>query len=289
MKTRIRPNILKISVLCWGFSALSCQSTHEELSQPDPNPNHSAYVPYRSLTIEEVIPSDDIKMTSTQTFECSAGKLTNYTGKQTYERFEFELTNHSSIVYKDNEAILTDASQTVSTYTLNPYGYATRCIRQEAGGDKRTYTFSYIIDPQDKHYLQEINEMLSDEKIFSHLTIERDKNYSISSIRQEINDQVSTYQFTTDESKETENTSEIPHPFLVEIHPLSMHLEALYGKLLGEPCPYMKRQVIPGENEHVTFDFSLNKEAWFTSCKITTTRNTQKYTRNISYSFISNE
>lgn len=276
-------NILS-AVICL-LGSISCTSDTEE---PFVNPeNGPTGIPYHSLTIQELMPSDEIRVVLTQTFECTAGRLSNYIGKQTYESYDFELINQSTILYKDNQAIVTNANQAISTYTLNPYGYATQCIRQEVGGEERIYTFDYITDAGNRHYLKEIKEVLSNGQTYSQIVIERDNDYSISAISQQIDTYKQQFQCINSKEIETVNTSQIPHPFLVEIHPLSMHLEALYGKLLGEPCPTMKQQILPeGTAENVTYDFSSNTEGWFTSCQITTNREGKKYIRKISYSFI---
>lgn len=288
---RIHRFHINIPIIIWLFCALSCHTDHEDIDKSEEDEKIiQPTLPYQSLTIKEVMPSDAQNMTLTQTFDCTEGKLTGYTGKQTYAPFDFELTNHSTILYKDNQAIVTNEDNAISTYTLNTYGYATQCIRQEGGGDERTYTFYYEIGSENKHYLKEINEILPDGQSFSSIKIERDDNHSISSIRRQIETNVQNYRTVGDIGEEKKNLSEIPHPFLVESHPLSMHQEALYGKLLGEPCPMMKKQIKPDNSEeNVTYEFSNDKEGWFTSCKITTIRDKEKYTRNITYSFISNE
>ena len=68
--------------------------------------------------------------------------------------------------------VITDEAGTVSTYTLNDKGYATTCTSQDMAGNTRTYTFSYLINTEDKYYLENITEKLDDGKEYSFITID---------------------------------------------------------------------------------------------------------------------
>ena len=120
-----------------------------------------------------MIESDAQPVTATHTYLYnSAGRLTGYTGKQSFTAGDelFEIENTTTVEYKDHQAVITDEAGTVSTYTLNDKGYATTCTSQDMAGNTRTYTFSYLINTEDKYYLENITEKLDDGKEYSFIT-----------------------------------------------------------------------------------------------------------------------
>ena len=122
-----------------------------------------------------MIESDAQPVTATHTYLYnSAGRLTSYTGKQSFTAGDelFEIENTTTVEYKDHQAVITDEAGTVSTYTLNDKGYATTCTSQDMAGNTRTYTFSYLINTEDKYYLENITEKLDDGKEYSFITID---------------------------------------------------------------------------------------------------------------------
>lgn len=256
-------------------------TTEEEKSEPEKGSDSS--ILYSELSIKEVMPSDAQTVTLTQTFKYDNGKLTSCQNIQSYTAIEtFELSNQTTVTYEGNQIKVTDESGNVSIYTLNEYGYATYCIRNEGTSNERKYRFSYDIRQNNQHYLTQIEEYLSDNTMYAKIILKHTDN--IINITQHIDSSIQIYIAGTPKST---NIVGIPHPFLIELHPLSMHITALYGRWLGEPYAMMFTQIVPeGNEERVDYIFETDTEGWFTKCQITTKRtNYYQHTRNISYTY----
>lgn len=222
----------------------------------------------------------------------SAGRLTGYTGKQSFTAGDelFEIENTTTVEYKDHQAVITDEAGTVSTYTLNDKGYATTCTSQDMAGNTRTYTFSYLINTEDKYYLENITEKLDDGKEYSFITIDY-SNFRALRIQQKVDTFEHNSTATTPSGNEIANISEIPSLFITDMYPLSMHAVAIYGKILGEPANYLITQLIPDSNgeseETTTYTYTLDNRGIVTSCHavVRHIRNgyEQDYTRTVNY------
>lgn len=240
-------------------------------------------IPYKSLRVQEIIPSDANTITLTQTFNYIDNKLVTFNNVQSYMAVEpYELVNETTLSYQDNKVTVTDGFNNVSVYTLNEYGYATHCVRNQGLADERYYLFEYYINDDHWHYLTQIEEYLPDDKLYSKINFEPiDKFMKIS---QQIDSSIQYY--IANSSEVVRNLSAIPHPFLIQLHPLSMHEAALYGRLLGEPYSEMITQIKPeGNEENLSIAFKSDDEGWFTNSQITTSRQNYKHTRNISYTY----
>lgn len=192
--------------------------------------------------------------------------------------------------YKDHQAVITDEAGTISTYTLNDKGYATTCTSQDMAGNTRTYTFSYLINTEDKYYLENITERLDNGKEYSSITIDYN-NFRALRIQQKVDAFEHNSMATTPSGDEIANISEIPSLFITDMYPLSMHAVAIYGKILGEPANYLITQLIPDSNgeseETTTYTYTLDNRGIVTSCHavVRHIRNgyEQDYTRAVNY------
>lgn len=157
---------IMFSLLLLGGLA-ACSDDNNGSDTPEPEPSTYPTTPFSKIELKEVIESDAQPVTATHTYLYnSAGRLTGYTGKQSFTAGDelFEIENTTTVEYKDHQAVITDEAGTVSTYTLNDKGYATTCTSQDMAGNTRTYTFSYLINTEDKYYLENITEKLDDGK-----------------------------------------------------------------------------------------------------------------------------
>lgn len=164
---------IMFSLLLLGGLA-ACSDDNNGNDTPEPEPSTYPTTPFSKIELKEVIESDAQPVTATHTYLYnSAGRLTGYTGKQSFTAGDelFEIENTTTVEYKDHQAVITDEAGTVSTYTLNDKGYATTCTSQDMAGNTRTYTFSYLINTEDKYYLENITEKLDDGKEYSFITI----------------------------------------------------------------------------------------------------------------------
>ena len=227
-------------------------------------------------------------VTTTQTYSYNQGKVTDFTTLQTYTVAgeKAGMKSVTTITYNDNhQAIVTDDYGNVSTYTFNDKGYATKCVRQEAV-TTRTYTFSYLINTENKYYLKKITESLDEGKIYSSIDIDYE-SYRTLRITQKVDTHKQKYTATTSSGNEIANLSEIPCLFLAEMYPMSLHSAALYGKLLGEPLETLITQIIPdgntGNNETTHYSYKTNNEGIITSCNETIKSGNANYDRTINY------
>lgn len=229
----------------------------------------------------------DPPVTTTHTYAYKAGRISSYTTKQTLFVVEpIEMQTTINVSYINRQAIVADEFGNTSTYSLDDNGYAVSCIRKEAGGITRTYTFSYFTNSENKYYLENITEKLDDGKIYATVDIDYSNSKSL-----QINMHVDTYDqiYTaiTPASNEIKNISEIPCLFLAELYPLSMHSTALYGKLLGEPFETLITEIIPNgnseNNETTTYTYKLDRRGIVTSCKETINNQGQDFKRTVNY------
>ena len=282
-------NLIGISILVLSTFSACSDETESIIEEPPTLDNGTESeekdsVPtflYTTLSVKEEKPSDAQTITLTQTFNYKENKLNSFQSVQSYTAVEpFELKNETTISYQNNKAIITDGYNT-SIYLLNEFGYATQCIRNEGRSDERKYIFKYALNEYNWHYLNQIEEYLSDGKLYSKVILEPNEEGIM--ITQEIESFKQNY--ITNTSNDI-NISGIPHPFLVDLHPLSMHTAALYGRLIGEPSLNMITKVTPeGSEENVGYSFEKNDEGWFTSCKITTINEKYRHTRKINYNY----
>lgn len=260
---------IMFSLLLLGGLA-ACSDDNNGNDTPEPEPSTYPTTPFSKIELKEVIESDAQPVTATHTYLYnSAGRLTSYTGKQSFTAGDelFEIENTTTVEYKDHQAVITDEAGTVSTYTLNDKGYATTCTSQDMAGNTRTYTFSYLINTEDKYYLENITEKLDDGKEYSFITIDY-SNFRALRIQQKVD---------TFEHNSTAT--------------LSMHAVAIYGKILGEPANYLITQLIPDSNgeseETTTYTYTLDNRGIVTSCHavVRHIRNgyEQDYTRTVNY------
>ncbi|WP_289222752.1 DUF4595 domain-containing protein [uncultured Bacteroides sp.] len=283
---------IMFSLLLLGGLA-ACSDDNNGNDTPEPEPSTYPTTPFSKIELKEVIESDAQPVTATHTYLYnSAGRLTSYTGKQSFTAGDelFEIENTTTVEYKDHQAVITDEAGTVSTYTLNDKGYATTCTSQDMAGNTRTYTFSYLINTEDKYYLENITEKLDDGKEYSFITIDY-SNFRALRIQQKVDTFEHNSTATTPSGNEIANISEIPSLFITDMYPLSMHAVAIYGKILGEPANYLITQLIPDSNgeseETTTYTYTLDNRGIVTSCHavVRHIRNgyEQDYTRTVNY------
>lgn len=273
--------VLSLLLIC-GLAA--CSDDNKEEAEGGNFPKTS----FSKIELSEVFSGPgDPPVYITYTYAYKAGRIASYTTKQTLfvvEPIEMETTN--KVNYSDRQAVVIDDFGNTSTYTLDDKGYAISCTRNEAGGNNRTYTFSYLTNTEDKYYLENITEMLDDGKVYASIDIDY-SNYRALRITMHVDTYDQTYIATTPANDEIENISEIPCLFLAELYPLSIHSAALYGKLLGEPFKALITQIIPDgdseSNDTRTYTYELDTRGIVTSCKETTSDKYGDFKRTINY------
>lgn len=259
--------ILSGLLLIAGLAACSDNNENEE---PEPEGAYPT-MPFSTIQLNEVIESDDKPVTATRTYEYKSGRLVSYTSKQNFFSGEaMEMISTTTVAYGDHQAIVTDDANNVFSYTLNDDGYATSCTLREGGGNTRTYTFDYLVNTENKHYLTNITEKLNDGQVYSSIDIDF-SNYRALRITLRIGTAEYTSTALTSPDNEIANISEIPNLYLADRYPLSMHCVALYGKILGEPFNYLITQIIPDgdgkSSETTNYTYTLDNRGIVTSCQ----------------------
>ena len=195
------------------------------------------------------------------------------------------LSYTTRITYEDHTATVKDEFNNVSVYTLNDKGYAISCIRtNETSGEERNYTFKYIENTEDKSFLSEVTETING-NLYSKMNIDN-IGFSTSKITIQIDSYQQVFIADTSSDQITYNTVGIPEIFIADRHPLSLHTEAIYGHLLGEPYLVMIDKYMPeGGDETINYSYRTDDEGLLKSCTETTISSGKEYTRTIYYSF----
>lgn len=262
----------------------ACQSEGEA---PEPIPVQ-AYptLPYQSLTLSEVWKSDAQPVTLTQQFDCTEGHLTRYTARQSIQADNETvlLETTTDLTYRDSLATATDDRGNTYLYVLNIDGYATRCLLNEGTDRQRSYTFDYLVNSEQQYFLRSMVEQLADGTEHSRIEIEN------SSFRQlllthTVGGVTQRYRLNNTAQSEIANAAQVPCLFLTELHPLSEHLPALYGKLLGEPAKVMIEQVDAGGDHLLHYSYQLDNNGWPTSVIATVAHFGTATTHAVAYQF----
>lgn len=281
----MRKSIINLTCRMLLLVALSaCESDSDEAL-------HTPRVAFNEIQVTQVHEGDDLPVTQDQLFRFTDGRIRQYISRQTIQAVEpVILESLTTITYDDREqtATITDEAGNVLLYALNEQGYATSCTHRRNDALQRSYTFRYQTDETGRHYLTDITERLADGNIYAFLTMEYDMEGSLR-ISRRVDSQLQDYTATFDAAEAIPNKGEVPFFFLTEQHPLSAHTAALYGKLLGEPFPWLLTQLKPDSDadpaETVTYRYKTSDGALVSQCAITTKSNGLNYQRSIAYSF----
>lgn len=272
-------------------SLLLCTAAACNNEQDAPVPTDAPYpvTHFNTVSLQTTTVDDGPAVTTTHTYSYQAGRLQAYDLLQTVgHATPVEISSHSQVSYTEGHAIVSDSYGNTSTYTLDGDGYATGCLRQEAGSaTTRRYTFGYVAGSDGKRYLASVCETLGDSTTpFSQLTLDYDSGHTIR-LRLDMQGQTYRYQATADADGLLPNASELPALFLASLHPLSLHHEAIYGKWLGDAWPYLVQRLSPIDNEeseeHTDYAYQLDANGLVTGCEVLTTSYGQSYRQRYAY------
>lgn len=179
------------------------------------------------------------------------------------------------VTYTPDEVTVTDASDNVSTYLLNDQGYATSCIRREAGTrQSRVYTFGYSDDAVLTEVMEIINGKIQSRATFQPLTA------SSATLCIENGEISSTALLTLGE----ENTSHLPWLYLTEQYPLNLHQEAMYAQLLGKSPERLIASLRPETgDEQTTYTYTTDAAGNLRSCTESILSYGATYRRTVNY------
>jgi hypothetical protein len=246
------------------------------------------YYPYSTVTLTENTSSDVQSVTHTQVYQFDNGLLTAVENRQHYSMFYWgngdeseDLVQTTNVVRDGNTVTMTDSYDNVSVYTLNSDGLASGCVRTETSGAVRNYEFSYV-KVNGLPMLSSITESIDGESFSSiALTYSGTTMHIVRSISGE------TLQYTADLSADgsVENNAQLPSLFLAEMHPLSLHQPALYGRLIGYPASRIGGTVTPDDTQYkesTVYKYSVDEDGNPVSCDVKNTSQGTSYTRYIS-------
>ena len=262
--------------------AFMCACTDE----PDGNGNEDGQDRGCSkIELTEVIPSDSYDVTSVKTFSFDDEGINSYVSSQEIsggQKFSYSLT--TSVAYSGSTVTMSDDNGNVMTYTLDANGYAGSCIFEEGGGTERRYSFGYFTGNDGRRYLQNVSETIEGE-VYSSLELD----YSVDGrvgVEQTVDGSSQTYIIEFDNNEAVENKAAMPDMFLSELYPLSLHLAAYYGGIIGNAYEYLCTDMYPEDspelNEHTSYSYSLDDDGYLSGCKVTTNSGGSNYVRNIT-------
>lgn len=207
-------------------------------------------------------------VSKTEKFIYNHGRLIQHITKQQY--YEEEISYEVNLTYSDNSAIVATDGVTL-VYTLNTEGYASQCV-YTSPSQKRIYLFSYSTE----RYLTGIVESIDGEEYSStSLTYE---NGDITSINSTLNgyENKHIYQPGEDSSK-----YHLPCLGLLELHPFTFHIEALYAGLLGKDPRHFTVRSSPEDvryKEYTNYTYTFDKNGNLTQMGCQTYSNGQAAT-----------
>lgn len=231
----------KIAILLLTILAFSCSDDDEEGAVEDKG--------QWAMIFNETVRSDSNPVDRTEKFIFDGERLIQHSIKQRY--FEEEISNEANLSYSENQVTVT-ADYFTLVYTLNSEGYASQCVYSWSS-QNRIYQFSYSAEG----YLTGIVENIGDTEYSStSLTYE---NGDITSISSQMNDLENKFVY---EPGEESSKYHLPCLGLLEIHPLTFHIEALYAGLLGKNPRHFTTRSYPvgGNDEKTVYSYEFDKK-----------------------------
>lgn len=247
--------ILILSILMRLLSACS----DEESDRNSQFPNIS------KITLSEMISDDTGTVNKKDSYSFTNNQLLNHS---TIQEFYGQSLNYEiNFSYSNHQAIWIDINGNKAIYTLDKNGYATECIYQQHD-QTREYQFFYSND-----YLTQIDEKIDG---IPYSTIQL--HYASGDL-QSIKSNGQTFLF---EVGKDINTYHLPCLLFRDLHPLSMHIDAIYARLLGKQSFHLITRNIPEGNnkEWTTYTYQLSADNKPTQIKAATTSTGLVYDEN---------
>lgn len=281
--------VLFVCICLWllcTLPACSPGSGNEFTDKPGNKPDIPAY-PYTSFSKIQLSENSRKEtgvptVTTTFTYLYAEGRLLSSSTLQQFTSVEpVEIESRTTVVYGDHQVVIEKESGTKTFYTLNDKGYAESCELREADV-LRKYTFAYHISSDGTYYLNRLTEILRGE-VTAEIRIEYDDS-CIVSICQSIPVNGHEQEYVVSTAPEILNKGGIPSLFLSQMYPLSFHVEALYGKMLGEPGGYLIRRIVPlNGDETITYTYKTDGRGRLSSCRECINSYGADYVRTVNY------
>lgn len=246
-----------------------------------------ASIPFRQITLTETIPNDNPPETQVtrkeEYFFSDKQQLVSHVTTQLFGRLgEYSMSHETTLTYTESEVTVTDAGGSVSVYTLNEQGYASRCTRREPSSEQtREYAFSYSDYTTYGAFLTRITETIQGE-----VTATIAFNFlptSQATITLQNRSFSDTYHLGFGEL----NTSRLPLLLFTELHPLALHQEAMYAGLLGESPVQLIHTLTPAnQTEGNTYTYTTDTNGNLSSCTISVQNDGNTHQRTVKYNLV---
>ncbi|WP_300699670.1 DUF4595 domain-containing protein [Bacteroides sp.] len=212
------------------FSACKDEKDTQPIISPFPNVSQ--------ITLSETISSDGGNVSVKDVYLFTDNKLFSHSTVQ--EFYGQELTQEINCSYANDKAIFTDNNENIATYTLGSNGYATQCTYQMAN-QTREYRFIYSND-----YLTQIEEDI-DGVPYTSITLQ----YSNGNLQTICNNALKILCETGNDL----NKYQLPCSYLSDVYPLSLHVNAIYARLLGKQSDHLVIRTAPENNDKEWTDY----------------------------------
>lgn len=260
----------KIAVLLWATLLFGCSSDEEAREENEKE--------QWTMVFQETI-RDDIThpVDRTEVFFFEHGKLKKHTVSQQYE--EETIAHEVILTHTDRQVTVTTEGEKM-VYALNEQGYADRC-EYTTLSEQRTYQFAYSTEGHLNGIFEYKKGGLNSSVSFTY------ENGDIASVSPSMNGMTNTFVYEPGEKRST--AYPLPCLALLEIHPLTLHTEALYAGLLGKAPEHFTARTSPWGNdtEYTTYTYQFDEKGQPSGMSCRTVYGGQLYTdyplsRNIS-------
>lgn len=228
-----------------SFYIVLCLIAGIFLACSDDDNSENPLLAVSKITLSEAISNDGGTVQKTEVYSFINNKLATHSTLQKF--YGQSLENGVDCTYSGNQAIFTDDSGNTATYTTGKDGYATQCIYQ-MGSQIREYHFAYS-----DGYLTQIDEKI-DGKPYSTMQLQYSDGDLLSV---DANGQKTIFQAGADS-----NSYQLPCLQFNDIYPLSVHIDAIYARLLGKQNLHLITRTNPKDNkeEWTDYTYQFNKE-----------------------------
>lgn len=208
------------------------------------------------ITLSETLSSDGGDVAVKHIYSFTDNKLFSHATIQKF--YEQELAQEINFSYSGDKVTFTDNNQNTATYTLGSNGYATQCTYRMAN-QTREYRFIYSND-----YLTQIEENI-DGLPYSSLALQYN-NGDLQTICS------NTLKILCEAGNDL-NKYQLPCPYLSDAYPLSLHIDAIYARILGKQSNHLIIRTAPENNdkEWTDYTYELDANNKPTTIKIATT------------------
>lgn len=188
-----------------------------------------------TMTVTEYLTSDGGSVAKVDRYTYTDDRLTSHVTTQNFSIDEStghaqNISHEVTFTYTGNEVTLNYSEGNTAVYTLNADGYASECTYRLAN-QTRTYRFTYA-----DGYLTQVDESIDGTPSLSN-TFEY-KDGDLTSIATGANKIICTPDTTV-------NRELLPCPVFEDTYPLSLHIDAIYARLLGKSAQHFTGSSVP--------------------------------------------